>query len=118
MPMDRKRYPKAWPAISRRICLRAEGRCECAGECGKHAGPCPARHGDPLVRSGYFVVLTTAHLWRGPCRAHAEAGIKCDDDSHLKAMCQSCHLNYDMPQHVANARASRRAKKASGDLFG
>jgi len=32
-------------------------------------------------------------------------------------MCQACHLAYDLPQHQANARRSRRARKATGDLF-
>ena len=29
---------------------------------------------------------------------------------HLAALCQRCHLTYDMPHHQANARATRRRK--------
>lgn len=64
-----------------------------------------------------IVILTVAHLWRGPCGEHNKAGEKCGDPSHLKAMCQRCHLAYDLPQHQASARATRRRRKASGDLF-
>ncbi len=117
MPMDPKRYPPDWPDIRRAVARRAGGACECAGECGRHAGPCPARQGDPLPASGFYVVLTTAHLWRGPCAEHDAAGVKCGELAHLKHMCQRCHLSYDLPHHVANARRTRRNRKATGDLF-
>lgn len=118
MPMDRKQYPADWEAIREWILLRAGDRCECEGECGRaHAGRCGRCAGDPLER-GRFVVLTTAHLWRGPCAEHHAAGIKCGEPEHLKAMCQACHLAYDMEHHVANARRTRFRRRATGDLFG
>lgn len=116
--MDLKRYPADWPAISRAIRKRSGGQCECEGECGRHAGRCPARQGDPLRSAIRFVVLTCAHLWRGPCADHDAAGLKCGDPEHLKAMCQACHLTYDRPHHVRNARRTRFLRRASGDLFG
>jgi hypothetical protein len=67
------------------------------------------------------VVLTVAHLWRGPCADHHAAKVKCGEPDHLKAMCQRCHLAYDLPQHRENAartRRQRRRERASGDLFG
>ena len=45
-PDNRARYPKEWPAISKRIRFeRAGGRCECEGECGHdHGGRCEVDH--------------------------------------------------------------------------
>jgi len=117
MPMDRTRYPADWLDIRRRVLERAGQVCECAGECGRHADRCQASNGDPLPHSGYFVVLTTAHLWRGPCAEHHAAGIKCGELEHLKAMCQRCHLIYDLPHHVAASMATRHRRRATGDLF-
>ena len=39
------------------------------------------------------------------------------DPENLRAWCQRCHLNYDRHIHMANTRATLRARKASGDLF-
>jgi len=84
--MRRKDYPPDWPAVSRTVRDRSGGRCECAGECGRHAERCERRQGEPLS-AGYRVVLTVAHLWRGPCaRCHADRH-KCGEPAHLKAMC-------------------------------
>ena len=117
MPMDAARYPANWKAISTAVRARSGGRCECAGECGRgHQTRCEARHGDPSPKSGWPVILTTAHLWRGPCAAHYAAGVKCDDPEHLKAMCQACHLAYDLPHHVARAAATRERKARAGRI--
>lgn len=143
MPVDFADYPQDWREISRRVRFeRAGGRCECAGECGRahSGGRCLARHGDLAyfldegVRAyvgddgaeridkaaGAYtpratkVWLTTAHLWRGPCAGHYAEGVKCGEESHLKAMCQACHLAYDMPHHVENARRTRGGRKDAG----
>jgi len=54
------------------------------------------------------VVLTVAHLNHQPedCA-----------DVNLKAMCQRCHLRYDVPHHQRNAAATRRAAKGNRELF-
>jgi len=98
MSFDRSRYPRDWPAISRRIRERAKWRCEWCG----------AVHGQPHPVTRSRVVLTVAHLNHNPrdCRA-----------GNLRALCQRCHLNYDRARHVANARRNRRARRAVGDLF-
>lgn len=111
---EKLRYPPDWPMISKRIKERAEWRCECAGECGgtKHRmylrlvgrdpevdGPrCPNRHGEPSLFGRGRVVLTTAHLDHVP--------ENCAPDN-LRAMCQSCHLNYDREHHVETRRLSQ-----------
>ena len=64
-PENRDRYPADWKQISIRIRRdRAEGRCECRGECGRgtHAGRCPNVNGGEAYGTGSKVVLTVAHL--------------------------------------------------------
>lgn len=98
---NRDRYPADWPDISHRIRFdRAEGQCECAGECRKRhpSGRCPARHLERHPRTGSVVVLTVAHLDHTPENV---------DDDNLRAMCQACHLAYDADVHAANARRTR-----------
>jgi hypothetical protein len=137
-------YPKEWKRISREVRERSGGRCECAGECGrKHAERCYAENGGHGARhrvtdrwrstvdisgceqfgekdedypQGSRVVLTVAHLWKGPCAPCAERGEKCGEPSHLKAMCQACHLHYDLPHHMKNAAATRRRKRNNTEL--
>lgn len=96
-------YPPNWKQISLRIRARASGRCECHGECGlhrTHPGPrrCVERHGEPAVWAKGRIVLTVAHLNHEPsdCR-----------DENLRAMCQRCHLRYDVTHHMKNAKRSR-----------
>jgi hypothetical protein len=106
-PENRKRYPKDWPAISRSIrTVRAGGRCECYGECGRgtHAERCPNRQGQPAYGTGSNVQLTTAHLDHTPENC---------DPPNLRAMCNGCHLHYDREHHRETAAATRR--KAAED---
>jgi hypothetical protein len=105
-------YPADWKDISLRIRARSGGRCECHGECGLHrtTGPrrCEERNAQPAKWAKGTVVLTVAHLNHDPsdCR-----------DENLRAMCNRCHLRYDVPHHQRNAAATRRAQKQTGDLF-
>lgn len=114
-----KRYPANWKEISRRIRFeRAGGRCECEGECGLHRtglgsgrpGPrrCVERDGQPALWAKGIVRLTVAHL------CHDES---CADETHMKAMCNRCHLRYDVPLHVAHSRETRDAKNPQKRLF-
>lgn len=107
---NKHRYPATWREISQRIKARAEGRCECEGECGLHRttpGPrrCTERHGEMAKWANGRVVLTVAHLNHQPedCR-----------DENLKAMCQRCHLRYDVPHHRSTRRRTR--DEASGQI--
>jgi len=106
---NKHRYGDDWPAFSRFIrFVRASGRCECEGECGRgtHAGRCPNEHGKPAYGTGSKVCLTVAHLAHDP-----------EDRVRVKAMCNACHLAYDHEHHMRNAHQTRRGRKASADLF-
>lgn len=110
MPFDRKKYPANWEEFSRRIrFIRANYQCECEGECGLHDGNdlffpkakrCEEKHGELARFSKGRIVLTVAHLNRsdGICKCEP----RCAIDDHCKAMCQRCHLRYDIERHVAN----------------
>ena len=107
-------YPSHWKSLSRKIRYeRAQGRCECHGECGlhrTHPGPrrCEEIDRQPAKWAKGTVVLTVAHL----CQDST-----CADEAHLKAMCNRCHLRYDVKQHRINAFQTRRAGAAMAELF-
>lgn len=115
-PENAPRYPPDWPAISYRVrVIRAGGRCECTGQCGRsHVGEvagetrCGARNGMMHPVTGSWVVLTTAHLDHVP--EHC-------DELNLLAMCQACHLAYDAEHHARSRRKGARCT-GTGDLFG
>lgn len=116
MPADMSIYPPEWQQFSKRIRFeRAQGRCECTGECGLHTttpGPrrCVERHGHEAKWARGKIVLTTAHL--------CQCDPPCAVDEHVKACCQRCHLRIDTALHVKNSRKTRRKRLAVGDLFG
>lgn len=108
MPMDRSRYPANWPQVSYEIrFVRAQGRCECTGECGKHEGRCNAEHGKAHPVTGSLVILTTAHLGTGTGDKHDKQDVR---PENLKAMCQRCHLLFDLDDHLMHALATRSEK--------
>ncbi|MFW6031668.1 MAG: hypothetical protein ACOC9T_03665, partial [Myxococcota bacterium] len=67
-----------------------------------------AFHGKLHPVTSSRVVLTVAHLDHVPEHCEPE---------NLRAMCQRCHLSYDAQHHARNARATRRAGRACGELF-
>lgn len=97
-PENKARYPKDWPAISRRIREREGNRCKW----------CPAENGKPHPITGSIVVLTVAHLDHTP--EH------CGDDN-LAALCQRCHNRYDAPMRRRGIQTRERSKRAIGELF-
>lgn len=122
MPVDMSRYPKDWKAISARIRARSGGRCECQGECGLHNGEdffyparrCIERNGEPAKFAKGKIVLTVAHLGvdkpdGSPGDPHDKMDVR---DENLKALCQRCHLRYDIKEHVKNRKRTAAAKKA------
>lgn len=116
-PENLARYPHDWPAISWTIrWIRALGRCECRGECGRYhewdpIGRCVNRNESPAVLTGSTVVLTVAHLDHTPENCHP---------ANLRAMCQGCHLRYDREHHAETRRttlAARRVQRGEVALF-
>jgi len=98
MPFHRDRYPGNWEEISKRIRNRAGNRCEFCG----------AENYKPHPVTGSKVVLTVAHLDHNPQN--------CADDN-LRALCQRCHLRYDVEHHKKNSALTRRKKMiARGQL--
>ncbi|HEY6461153.1 MAG TPA: hypothetical protein VIY73_13405 [Polyangiaceae bacterium] len=124
-PEERARYPKDWPAISRRIRERAGQRCEWSG--------CSAPNGTVVLRlktdpeswvadEGDIYASTEANDWY-PVRivltvAHKDHTPEHCEDENLVALCQLHHLRMDAQHHAANARRTRLSRKACGDLFG
>ena len=103
-PENRDRYPDDWQEISRRVRFeRAEGRCECTGECGRRHtyDRCMARHGEAHPVTDSIVVLTVAHMDHTP---------ENNDDANLRAMCQRCHNSYDSASRAEGVK--RRAREA------
>lgn len=100
-------YHKSWKVFSSGIRLiRAEGRCECTGECGlEHPAPlgprCAERNGKKALRANGRVFLSVAHL--------CDCSPPCIIAAHVKAMCQRCHLRTDRFTHAA-----RRAAHVAG----
>lgn len=115
---NRALYPSDWPAISRRIRFeRAQGRCECTGECGgpdghlADDGRCRNRQGEHRWGGapGQCVVrLTTMHLDHDPANCA---------DSNLLAGCETCHLRYDRDHHRATRERNRVEALGMDPLF-
>lgn len=103
MPVDWSRYPANWKQISLRIREREGWRCKWCG----------AEHGQPNPRTGSKVVLTVAHL--GTPHADGRPGDKHDKmdvrDENLAALCQACHLRFDIKEHMHNAAETRRKQR-------
>lgn len=115
MPRPKPPYPPAWAAFSRYIRFEvARGQCQCAGECGlhrTHPGPrrCVERDRTPARWARGIIVLTVAHL--------CDCDPLCAEPTHVKAMCQRCHLRTDVALHQRHAAETRRlAREAAGQL--
>ena len=107
-PSERARYPSEWRVIRADIIARSGMRCECQGECGlHHRRRCSERHGEMAAWAKGRVVLTVAHLDHTPENCAAD---------NLKAMCQRCHLRYDVVHHQRNAATTRRIAKNNHEL--
>lgn len=131
MPINYKEYPTNWKELVKQVLERAgqvffddgtimiEAKCEC---CGVENHSLIHRYGkgkddweywpEGMMSEAYDVdgkkctkiVLTTAHL---------------DHDKHnheitidrLRAWCQKCHLQYDLPRHIQNRKYGRNHDK-------
>jgi hypothetical protein len=139
MPVDKSRYPADWLDVRARILARATPageewpRCEWCGVMDRsvivrdrraprwtrdrweYASDADALGGAKLT----FVILTIAHL--GTDYPDGRSGDKHDKmdcrDENLAALCQRCHLFYDLDEHIANrARTMRRRRVEAGQL--
>jgi hypothetical protein len=100
MPSDPRAYPPNWQDLKVMIRARAQGVCECRGECGlHHEKRCVERHHKAAIHFRGTVALATAHICRD--------GPACAKVSHLKALCQRCHLRFDATLHWEHRKATR-----------
>lgn len=137
--MDKKRYPKDWDAISLRVREQAGNKCQQCGvpnglliyrnneDSSKYVyfnpdGDLITNEGVKLdIRDGADnfaieptrVVLTVAHLGAPypdgtPGDKHNKHDVR---PENLAAMCQRCHLLYDMQDHIAARKRNRLKKK-------
>lgn len=107
-PENKARYPKDWKAIRSEVLERAGHSCE-----GSPDYPdCRVENYSTHSDTGSKVVLTIAHLDHVPENC-GEPGQR----SNLRAWCQRCHLHYDRHHHAANSAQTRRARKATVDMF-
>jgi hypothetical protein len=104
MPMDLKRYPPDWKAISLRI------RKERAGDVCEWCG---AVAGKPHPITGSKVVLSVHHI--GVDKPDGTPGDPHDKmdcrEENLAALCQRCHFKADLELHIVSARISRNRNK-------
>jgi len=133
-PENKARYPKNWKEIRAAILERAGHRCEkCLAQ--NHTRICRGAGDDEgtyMTDSAYVYDAETGHML-GRCHmsdyhvgkmvdvvltiAHLDHTPENNDPSNLRAWCQRCHLRYDAEHHAKNARETRQARKAMGDLF-
>jgi 5-methylcytosine-specific restriction endonuclease McrA len=144
-PENAARYPKDWPQIRARILARARNQCENCGVLNYELGGrvdgawFPALPlGEKALRLEWPKPGTTAYCGilvgeiggekkyvGGPARivrivltiAHLDHTPENCSEDNLRALCQRCHLRYDHEHHQRNARATRRNRKAAGELF-
>ena len=96
---------EAWQAVRRQVLRRAEDKCECTGQCGKHARYRCAR----ANRSDYWSargLLVRVNLQV----AHIDNDCTHQDVARLLAVCAECHLGMDHELHMRNGAATRREK--------
>lgn len=63
---------------------------------------CEAENYQPHPITKSKVILTVAHLDHNPTNCN---------DNNLKALCQKCHLNYDLKYHMENRKETFIKKK-------
>lgn len=126
MPIDYNEYPANWKTEIRPAVLnRANNKCE---ECGAPNGLliyrlCKGKPDWKLAPEGCLadvmetdgikftkIVLTIAHLDHDKLNHN----VKLD---RLRALCQRCHLLYDLPRHIANRKYGRNHSKNQTKLF-
>ena len=110
MPCDYSIYPINWKEIRARILARADNRCE---ECGVRNYVMGFRGEDDSFYECYptcdigekiiKIIITIAHTCHTP---------QCDDENHLRALCQLHHNRLDGKHRAKNAARTRFARKS------
>ena len=116
MPCDYGNYPATWPQIRKRILARAGNRCEQCGvdnyaegyrlrtgelvECKEQN--CLRLHKEKMIK----VVLTVAHLCHDSF---------CEDETHMRLLCQLHHNQLDAQMRRGHAAATRTRNKTLRD---
>jgi 5-methylcytosine-specific restriction endonuclease McrA len=120
MPCNYKNYPKDWKQIRERILLRENNCCKFCNVPNYEIIYRPVKgssewklmpegsEADMLVDFEPWikftkVILTIAHL------DHDKENHEVSDD-RLAALCQRCHLIYDLSRHIAKRKANRLEK--------
>lgn len=108
MPINYKDYHPDWKQIRNRILERAGNKCEqCGVQNHVYVRRGEYKDGTPKVT---MIVLTIAHL------DHDKENYEVNDD-RLMALCQKCHLQYDLPRHIENRKYGRNFRKNQTKLF-
>jgi 5-methylcytosine-specific restriction endonuclease McrA len=110
-PENKHLYPKNWKQIRKSILERANNHCEFCGVENYAEGyrdsegkfvesygmqqEADALDGEKIIK----IVLTIAHLDHNPQNCYPE---------NLRALCQKCHLNYDIEHHKETRRNSKK----------
>jgi hypothetical protein len=127
MPIDYSRYPANWKTeVVPRIRERSGDQCEWCGVQNKawiirFPKDFPERRGYMYVTGPEDicwglkptrVILTVAHL--GTPKSDGSPGDKHDKhdvrDENLAHLCQSCHLRFDLADHIRHRKENREAK--------
>jgi len=124
---NRHLYPENWPEISYEIKVRDGFKCKW---CGAPNEKYIARYDDgflefPNEEAAMFhnavnkvdkavkIILTVAHLGTekrdgSPCDKKDKSDCR---PENLAALCQRCHLRFDVDEHVYNSAITRRRKR-------
>lgn len=133
MPVNKKDYPSNWPELTREVKAAAGWRCEWCNAPHKAVIRRKSSH-DPAGWTAVEKVInkpsipfqidlrrrweSTANMswarlrYHGLTRiilttAHLDRNTKNNARENLAALCQRCHLQYDILQHIANRRYGR-----------
>jgi len=99
MPIDYSKYPSDWPEIRARILKRDGNACKFCG----------AENYEPHPITGSRVILTVAHL---------DHDLRNCEDWNLAALCQRCHLKYDLGQHLHSRAVGKQERMiAAGQMY-